>query len=114
MSDLTNSAPASLPSGGQVRRSFSDFERRDEDMRRRGSGSTGLKMAGEPTTTEQILDRGTLKRHDGEPKPAPPPEPDVKSWSAHLIGGKRMQLMGLRRGGGRTRRDRGGGRTVRA
>jgi len=41
-------------------------------MRRLGSGSTGLKMAGELTTTEQILDRGTLKRYDGEPKPAPP------------------------------------------
>ena len=35
-----------------------------------------------------------VKRHDGEPKPAPPPDPNLKSWSAHLIGGRRMQLMG--------------------
>ena len=35
-----------------------------------------------------------IKRHDGEPKPVPPKDPNLKSWSAHLIGGKRMQLMG--------------------
>jgi hypothetical protein len=37
-----------------------------------------------------------IKRHDGEP--APPRlverDPNLKSWSAHLIGGKKMQLLG--------------------
>jgi hypothetical protein len=32
--------------------------------------------------------------HDGEPKPDPPPDPNLKSWSVHLIGGKKMQLLG--------------------
>jgi hypothetical protein len=38
-----------------------------------------------------------IKRHDGEPAPAPPiapRDPNLKSWSAHLIGGKKMQLLG--------------------
>jgi hypothetical protein len=35
-----------------------------------------------------------IKRHDGEPKPEPPKDPNLKSWSAHLIGGKKMQLLG--------------------
>jgi hypothetical protein len=37
-----------------------------------------------------------IKRHDGEPAPAQPIErdPNLKSWSAHLIGGKKMQLLG--------------------
>jgi hypothetical protein len=36
-----------------------------------------------------------IKRHDGEPKPEPPKDPNLKSWSAHLIGGKKMQLLGF-------------------
>jgi hypothetical protein len=35
-----------------------------------------------------------IKRHDGEPRPAPPPDPNLKSWSAHLIAGKKLQLLG--------------------
>jgi hypothetical protein len=34
-----------------------------------------------------------IKRHDGEPKP--PKDPNLKKWSAHLIGGKKMQLLGF-------------------
>jgi hypothetical protein len=36
-----------------------------------------------------------INRHDGEPKSEPPPDPNLKSWSAHLIGGKKMQLLGF-------------------
>jgi hypothetical protein len=36
-----------------------------------------------------------IKRHDGEPKPEPPKDPNLKRWSAHLIGGKKMQLLGF-------------------
>jgi hypothetical protein len=36
-----------------------------------------------------------IKRHDGEPKPEPPKDPNLKSWSAHLISGKKMQLLGF-------------------
>jgi hypothetical protein len=36
-----------------------------------------------------------IKRHDGEPKPQPPKDPNLKRWSAHLIGGKKMQLLGF-------------------
>jgi hypothetical protein len=32
-----------------------------------------------------------INRRDGEPRPEPPPDPNLKSWSAHLIGGKKMQ-----------------------
>lgn len=35
-----------------------------------------------------------VRRHDGEPHPEPPKGPDVKAWSAHLIGGKRLRLVG--------------------
>jgi hypothetical protein len=35
-----------------------------------------------------------IKRHDGEPQPEPPHDPNLKSWSVHLIGGKRMQSLG--------------------
>jgi hypothetical protein len=38
-----------------------------------------------------------IKRHDGEP-PKPPPapvDPNMKSWSVNLIGGRRMQHFGL-------------------
>jgi hypothetical protein len=37
-----------------------------------------------------------VERHDGEPPPASLIErdPNLKSWSAHLIGGKKMQLLG--------------------
>jgi hypothetical protein len=37
-----------------------------------------------------------IERHDGEP-PAPPlvqRDPNLRSWSAHLIGGRKMQLLG--------------------
>jgi hypothetical protein len=38
-----------------------------------------------------------IERHDGAP---PPPllverDPNLKSWSAHLIGGRKMQLLGV-------------------
>jgi hypothetical protein len=36
-----------------------------------------------------------IKRHDGETKPEPPRDPNLKKWSAHLIGGKRMELLGF-------------------
>jgi hypothetical protein len=36
-----------------------------------------------------------IKRHDGEPKPEPPRDPNLKRWLAHLIGGKRMELLGF-------------------
>jgi hypothetical protein len=36
-----------------------------------------------------------IKRHDGELKPEPPKDPNLKRWSAHLIGGKEMQLLGF-------------------
>lgn len=35
-----------------------------------------------------------LKRHEGEPKPEPTKDPNLKSWSAYLIGGKKMQHLG--------------------
>jgi hypothetical protein len=35
-----------------------------------------------------------IKRHDGEPQPEPPRDPNLKSWSVHLIGGKKMQSLG--------------------
>jgi hypothetical protein len=37
-----------------------------------------------------------IKRHDGEPTTAPPAPvaPNLKSWSAHLIRGRRMELLG--------------------
>ena len=36
-----------------------------------------------------------VNRHDGEPKPEPPRDPNLRSWSAHLIGGSKMQLLGF-------------------
>jgi hypothetical protein len=38
-----------------------------------------------------------LKRHDGEPKPEleTPTDPNLKSWSVHLIGGRKMQHLGF-------------------
>jgi hypothetical protein len=38
-----------------------------------------------------------IKRHDGEPKPEPetPTDPNMKHWSVHLIGGKKMQHLGF-------------------
>jgi hypothetical protein len=38
-----------------------------------------------------------IKRHDGEPKPEPPvePDPNLRSWSVHLLGGKKMQSLGV-------------------
>jgi hypothetical protein len=38
-----------------------------------------------------------IQWHDGEPKPEPPikaRDPNLRSWSANLIGGKKMQLLG--------------------
>ena len=37
-----------------------------------------------------------IERHDGDPAPPPivPRDPNLKSWSAHLIGGRKMQLLG--------------------
>jgi hypothetical protein len=36
-----------------------------------------------------------LKQNLGEPKPEPPRDPNLKSWSVHLIGGKKMQSLGV-------------------
>jgi hypothetical protein len=36
-----------------------------------------------------------IKRHDGEPKPEPPKDPNLKAWSAHLIGGKKLIFLGV-------------------
>jgi hypothetical protein len=38
-----------------------------------------------------------IKRHDGEPKPEPetPTDPNMKNWSVHLIGGRKMQHLGF-------------------
>jgi hypothetical protein len=44
------------------------------------------------------LHHGTqiIKQHDGEPKPEPaaPIVANLKSWSAHLIRGRKMELLG--------------------
>jgi hypothetical protein len=40
---------------------------------------------------------GIVERHDGAFVPPPmiaPRDPNLKSWSAHLIGGKKLQLLG--------------------
>jgi hypothetical protein len=36
-----------------------------------------------------------IRRNDGEPKPEPPRDPNLKSWSLSLIGGKKMQSFGV-------------------
>jgi hypothetical protein len=38
-----------------------------------------------------------IERHDGEPPPPPiePRDPNLRSWSVHLIGGKKMTLLGV-------------------
>jgi hypothetical protein len=45
------------------------------------------------------LRQGTriIKRHDGEPEPVPsvPVDPNLKSWSVNLIGGRKMQHLGF-------------------
>lgn len=35
-----------------------------------------------------------IKRHDGEPQPQRPRDPNLKEWSVHLIGGKKMRFLG--------------------
>jgi len=35
-----------------------------------------------------------VRRHEGGPAPEPPPDHNLRRWSAHLIGGKRMTLLG--------------------
>jgi tetratricopeptide (TPR) repeat protein len=35
-----------------------------------------------------------IKQRNGEPRPQPPPDRNLRNWSAHLIGGKRMQWLG--------------------
>jgi hypothetical protein len=37
-----------------------------------------------------------IRRHDGGPEPVPetPTDPNMKNWSVHLIGGKKMQHLG--------------------
>jgi hypothetical protein len=52
-----------------------------------------------------------IERHDGAP-PTPPlveRDPNLKSWSAHLIGGRKMQSAGLPGSRHRGRRHRAGG-----
>jgi hypothetical protein len=42
------------------------------------------------------LGERVIKRHDGEP-PKPPPvpvDPNMKTWSVHLIGGRKMESYG--------------------
>jgi len=36
-----------------------------------------------------------VKRYEAMPRPEPPRDPNLRSWSAHLIGGKKMQLLGF-------------------
>jgi hypothetical protein len=36
-----------------------------------------------------------IKRHDGEPKPETPRDPNLKAWSIHLIGGKKLIFLGV-------------------
>jgi len=47
-----------------------------------------------------------VKRHDGDPKPEPPRDPNLRSWSAHLIGGTKMQLLGFAEAGASRRQSR--------
>jgi hypothetical protein len=47
-----------------------------------------------------------IKRHDGEPRPEPPRDPNLKSWSAHLIGGKKCSISATSRRLARRRRSR--------
>jgi hypothetical protein len=44
-----------------------------------------------------LQDERIIKRHDGEPAPVPKPpkDPNLKSWSASLIGGRKMQHLGF-------------------
>jgi hypothetical protein len=38
-----------------------------------------------------------IRRHDGDPAPTPEPptDPNLKSWSVNLIGGRKMQHLGF-------------------
>jgi hypothetical protein len=37
----------------------------------------------------------SFKRNDAEPRPEPPRAPNARSWSVHLIGGKRIERLGV-------------------
>ncbi len=49
-----------------------------------------------------------IKRHDGAPKPAAktPVDPNLKSWSVHLIGGRKTQHLGFIQADGERACDR--------
>jgi hypothetical protein len=36
-----------------------------------------------------------IKRHDGEPAPEPPTDPNLRTWSVSLIAGRKMQHLGF-------------------
>jgi hypothetical protein len=36
-----------------------------------------------------------IKQNLGEPQPELPPDPNARSWSAHLIGGKKLTFLGF-------------------
>ena len=35
-----------------------------------------------------------IKRHEGEPRPEPPRDPNLKEWSVRLIGGSKARFLG--------------------
>ena len=39
-------------------------------------------------------DARIIKRHDGEPRPEPPRDPNLKEWSVRLIGGSKARFVG--------------------
>jgi hypothetical protein len=51
-----------------------------------------------PNRNIDLLDGASvIKRHEGEPKPEPPStlsDPNMRSWSVSLIGGRKMQHYG--------------------
>jgi hypothetical protein len=45
-----------------------------------------------------------IKNHGGEPKPETATDPNLKNWSVHLIGGRKVQHLGfVQPDGGRPR-----------